>query len=97
MTDLDRILASTGLSVVILRISNTTDELKEKTPNKVELIKSQEDSLESLILARNVLYLIEQENTSYRQRNLSLEKMYLDQKIEIAEYKSKIDELMKLL
>jgi hypothetical protein len=53
---IELINAKIGLEKVFLRAKNTLEELKEKHPNRKDIIDKQEDSLEELANAKYILH-----------------------------------------
>ena len=75
--------ARLNISNVIIKINLTLDEIREKSPNRIDYIKPMEQSIKDLNYSYEVLNELEAEWRISRQRNLDLELVILNQQIEI--------------
>ena len=85
---IELINAKIGLEKVFLRAKNTLEELKEKHPNRKDLIDKQEDSLEELANAKYILHRIDLRCMSLSSELYRNNRMLLEMQTEIKELKT---------
>lgn len=73
MNTLDLILARTNLSLTIEKMKNSLDEVKQKTPEKTDLISAREKTISDLTFSYIFFCELEAEYRTARQRNKDLE------------------------
>lgn len=73
MQTLDLILARTNLSLTIEKMKNSLDEVKQKTPEKTELIAAREKTISDLTFSYLFFCELEAEFRTAKQRNRDLE------------------------
>ena len=83
--------ARLNISNVIIKINLTLDEIREKSPNRIDYIKPMEQSIKDLNYSYEVLNELEAEWRISRQRNLDLELVILNQQIEIDKMRKEIE------
>lgn len=97
MNELDILLRKSQLSTVVARIHLALTDLEEKTPHKHELIKSQKQSLNDLLDVQEMVYHLDQDNRTYRLRNISLEKALILNEVEMQRMRIEVEDLKKML
>ena len=84
---IELINAKVGLEKVFLRAKNTLEELKEKHPNRKDIIDKQEDSLEELANAKYILHRMDLRCMSLSSELYRNNRMLLEMQTEIKELK----------
>ena len=97
MNELDLLIRKAQLSTVLHRIKFALDELEQKAPHKHELIKSQKESVNDLLDVQEMVYHLDQDNRTYRLRNISLEKALILNEVEMQRMKLEVEDLKKML
>jgi hypothetical protein len=91
------ISARLNISNVVMKINLTLDEIREKSPGRMDYIKPMEKSIKDLCESYEVFTQLEAEWRASRQRNLDLENIILNQKVEIDKMKKEIELINKNL
>ena len=97
MNELDLLIRKAQLSTVLHRIKFALDELEQKAPHKHELIKSQKESVNDLLDVQEMVYHLDQDNRTYRLRNISLEKALILNEVEMQKMRVEVEDLKKML
>lgn len=97
MNELDLLIRKAQLSTVLHRVKFALDDLEQKAPQKHELIKSQKQSLNDLLDVQELVYHLDQENRTYRIRNISLEKALILNEVEMQRMRLEVEDLKKML
>lgn len=97
MNELDLLIRKAQLSTVLHRVKFALDELEQKAPHKHELIKSQKESVNDLLDVQEMVYHLDQDNRTYRLRNISLEKALILNEVEMQRMRIEVEELKKML
>ena len=80
-----------NLNHICLKLQVSIDDIKTKHPNRTDLINSMEQSLHEIKKAMVVYGALEKEFRASRQMNFNLERLNLEQKQEIQNFKRQIE------
>lgn len=89
--------AKNCLFVEILAVKMSLETLKEKHPNRVDLIQNMTRCLENLNHANEYFEEMKIQLSALQQNNLDLTKLYIEQKNKIEELEKKNSELIALI
>jgi hypothetical protein len=89
--ELDLLSSRINLNHNCLKIQVSIDDIKTKHPNRTDLISSMEQSLHEIKKAMVVYERLEKEFRTARQINFDLERLNLEQKQEIQNFKRQIE------
>ena len=90
--ELDLLSSRINLNHTCLKLQVSIEDIKTKHPNRTDLINSMEQSLHEIKKAMLVYETLEKEFRAARQMNFNLERLNLEQKQEIQNFKRQ-DEL----
>ena len=80
-----------NLNHTCIKLQVSIDEIKAKNPHRTDLISSMEQSLHEIKKAMVVYGTLEKEFRTARQMNFNLERLNLEQKQEIQNFKRQIE------
>ena len=89
--ELELLSSRINLNHTCLKLQVSIEEIKTKHPNRTDLISSMEQSLHEIKKAMVVYGTLEKEFRTARQMNFNLERLNLEQKQEIQNYKRQIE------
>ena len=89
--ELELLSSRINLNHTCLKIQVSIDDIKKKHPNRTDLISSMEQSLYEIKKAMVVYGTLEKEFRTARQMNFNLERLNLEQKQEIQNFKRQIE------
>ena len=89
--ELDLLSSRINLNHTCLKLQVSIEDIKTKHPNRSDLISSMEQSLHEIKKAMVVYGTLEKEFRTARQMNFNLERLNLEQKQEIQNFKRQIE------
>ena len=89
--ELELLSSRINLNHTCLKLQVSIEDIKTKHPNRTDLINSMEQSLHEIKKAMVVYGTLEKEFRASRQMNFNLERLNLEQKQEIQNYKRQIE------
>ena len=89
--ELELLSSRINLNHTCLKLQISIDDIKTKHPNRTDLLSSMEQSLHEIKKAMVVYGTLEKEFRAARQMNFNLERLNLEQKQEIQNYKRQIE------
>ena len=89
--ELDLLSSRINLNHTCLKLQVSIEDIKTKHPNRTDLISSMEQSLHEIKKAMLVYDTLEKEFRAARQMNFNLERLNLEQKQEIQNFKRQIE------
>ena len=89
--ELELLSSRINLNHTCLKLQISIDDIKTKHPNRTDLITSMEQSLHEIKKAMLVYQTLEKEFRASRQMNFNLERLNLEQKQEIQNFKRQIE------
>ena len=89
--ELDLLSSRINLNHTCLKLQVSIEDIKTKHPNRTDLINSMEQSLHEIKKAMVVYERLEKEFRASRQMNFNLERLNLEQKQEIQNFKRQIE------
>ena len=89
--ELDLLSSRINLNHTCLKLQISIEDIKTKHPNRTDLISSMEQSLHEIKKAMVVYGTLEKEFRAARQMNFNLERLNLEQKQEIQNFKRQIE------
>ena len=89
--ELDLLSSRINLNHTCLKLQISIDDIKTKHPNRTDLLSSMEQSLHEIKKAMVVYGTLEKEFRASRQMNFNLERLNLEQKQEIQNFKRQIE------
>jgi hypothetical protein len=89
--ELDLLSSRINLNHTCLKLQISIEDIKTKHPNRTDLINSMEQSLHEIKKAMVVYERLEKEFRASRQMNFNLERLNLEQKQEIQNFKRQIE------
>ena len=89
--ELDLLSSRINLNHTCLKLQVSIEDIKTKHPNRTDLITSMEQSLHEIKKAMVVYGTLEKEFRTARQMNFNLERLNLEQKQEIQNFKRQIE------
>ena len=89
--ELDLLSSRINLNHTCLKLQISIEDIKTKHPNRTDLINSMEQSLHEIKKAMLVYDTLEKEFRAARQMNFNLERLNLEQKQEIQNFKRQIE------
>ena len=89
--ELDLLSSRINLNHTCLKLQISIEDIKTKHPNRTDLISSMEQSLHEIKKAMVVYGTLEKEFRASRQMNFNLERLNLEQKQEIQNFKRQIE------
>ena len=89
--ELDLLSSRINLNHTCLKLQVSIEDIKTKHPNRTDLINSMEQSLHEIKKAMVVYGTLEKEFRASRQMNFNLERLNLEQKQEIQNFKRQIE------
>jgi len=89
--ELDLLSSRINLNHICLKLQVSIEDIKTKHPNRTDLINSMEQSLHEIKKAMVVYGTLEKEFRTARQMNFNLERLNLEQKQEIQNFKRQIE------
>ena len=89
--ELDLLSSRINLNHTCLKLQVSIEDIKTKHPNRTDLISSMEQSLHEIKKAMVVYETLEKEFRAARQMNFNLERLNLEQKQEIQNFKRQIE------
>jgi hypothetical protein len=89
--ELELLSSRINLNHTCLKLQVSIDDIKTKHPNRTDLISSMEQSLHEIKKAMVVYGTLEKEFRASRQMNFNLERLNLEQKQEIQNFKRQIE------
>ena len=89
--ELELLSSRINLNHTCLKLQVSIDDIKTKHPNRTDLITSMEQSLHEIKKAMVVYGTLEKEFRTARQINFDLERLNLEQKQEIQNFKRQIE------
>ena len=89
--ELDLLSSRINLNHTCLKLQISIEDIKTKHPNRTDLITSMEQSLYEIKKAMVVYGTLEKEFRTARQMNFNLERLNLEQKQEIQNFKRQIE------
>jgi hypothetical protein len=89
--ELELLSSRINLNHTCLKLQVSIDDIKTKHPNRTDLITSMEQSLHEIKKAMVVYERLEKEFRTARQMNFNLERLNLEQKQEIQNFKRQIE------
>ena len=89
--ELDLLSSRINLNHTCLKLQVSIEDIKTKHPNRTDLITSMEQSLHEIKKAMVVYDTLEKEFRAARQMNFNLERLNLEQKQEIQNFKRQIE------
>lgn len=89
--ELELLSSRINLNHTCLKLQVSIEDIKTKHPNRTDLINSMEQSLHEIKKAMVVYERLEKEFRAARQMNFNLERLNLEQKQEIQNFKRQIE------
>jgi len=89
--ELDLLSSRINLNHTCLKLQVSIEDIKTKHPNRTDLISSMEQSLHEIKKAMVVYGTLEKEFRAARQMNFNLERLNLEQKQELQNFKRQIE------
>ena len=89
--ELELLSSRINLNHTCLKLEISIDDIKTKHPNRTDLLNSMEQSLHEIKKAMVVYGTLEKEFRASRQMNFNLERLNLEQKQEIQNFKRQIE------
>jgi len=89
--ELDLLSSRINLNHICLKLQVSIEDIKTKHPNRTDLLNSMEQSLHEIKKAMVVYGTLEKEFRASRQMNFNLERLNLEQKQEIQNFKRQIE------
>ena len=89
--ELDLLSSRINLNHTCLKLQVSIEDIKTKHPNRTDLLNSMEQSLHEIKKAMVVYDTLEKEFRAARQMNFNLERLNLEQKQEIQNFKRQIE------
>ena len=89
--ELDLLSSRINLNHTCLKLQISIEDIKTKHPNRTDLLSSMEQSLHEIKKAMVVYDTLEKEFRAARQMNFNLERLNLEQKQEIQNFKRQIE------
>jgi hypothetical protein len=89
--ELDLLSSRINLNHICLKLQVSIEDIKTKHPNRTDLLSSMEQSLHEIKKAMVVYGTLEKEFRAARQMNFNLERLNLEQKQEIQNFKRQIE------
>ena len=89
--ELDLLSSRINLNHTCLKLQVSIEDIKTKHPNRTDLLTSMEQSLHEIKKAMVVYGTLEKEFRAARQMNFNLERLNLEQKQEIQNFKRQIE------
>ena len=89
--ELDLLSSRINLNHTCLKLQVSIEDIKTKHPNRTDLLSSMEQSLHEIKKAMVVYGTLEKEFRAARQMNFNLERLNLEQKQEIQNFKRQIE------
>ena len=89
--ELEILMARINLNHTCLKLQVSIEDIKTKHPNRTDLLNSMEQSLHEIKKAMVVYGTLEKEFRASRQMNFNLERLNLEQKQEIQNFKRQIE------
>jgi hypothetical protein len=89
--ELDLLSSRINLNHTCLKLQISIEDIKTKHPNRTDLLSSMEQSLHEIKKAMVVYGTLEKEFRTARQMNFNLERLNLEQKQEIQNFKRQIE------
>jgi hypothetical protein len=89
--ELDLLSSRINLNHTCLKLQISIEDIKTKHPNRTDLLNSMEQSLHEIKKAMLVYDTLEKEFRTARQMNFNLERLNLEQKQEIQNFKRQIE------
>jgi len=89
--ELDLLSSRINLNHTCLKLQVSIEDIKTKHPNRTDLLNSMEQSLHEIKKAMFVYGTLEKEFRAARQMNFNLERLNLEQKQEIQNFKRQIE------
>ena len=89
--ELELLSSRINLNHTCLKLQISIEDIKTKHPNRTDLINSMEQSLHEIKKAMLVYQTLEKEFRAARQMNFNLERLNLEQKQEIQNFKRQIE------
>ena len=89
--ELELLSSRINLNHTCLKLQVSIEDIKTKHPNRTDLINSMEQSLHEIKKAMLVYETLEKEFRASRQMNFNLERLNLEQKQEIQNFKRQIE------
>ena len=89
--ELDLLSSRINLNHTCLKLQISIEDIKTKHPNRTDLLSSMEQSLHEIKKAMVVYGTLEKEFRAARQMNFNLERLNLEQKQEIQNFKRQIE------
>ena len=89
--EFDLLSSRINLNHTCLKLQVSIEDIKTKHPNRTDLISSMEQSLHEIKKAMVVYGTLEKEFRAARQMNFNLERLNLEQKQEIQNFKRQIE------
>ena len=89
--ELELLSSRINLNHTCLKLQVSIEDIKTKHPNRTDLINSMEQSLHEIKKAMLVYDTLEKEFRAARQMNFNLERLNLEQKQEIQNFKRQIE------
>ena len=89
--ELELLSSRINLNHTCLKLQVSIDDIKTKHPNRTDLLNSMEQSLHEIKKAMVVYGTLEKEFRASRQMNFNLERLNLEQKQEIQNFKRQIE------
>lgn len=89
--ELDLLSSRINLNHTCLKLQVSIEDIKNKHPNRTDLITSMQQSLIEITQAILVYQTLEKEFRASRQMNFNLERLNLEQKQEIQNFKRQIE------
>ena len=89
--ELELLSSRINLNHICLKLQVSIEDIKTKHPNRTDLLSSMEQSLHEIKKAMVVYERLEKEFRTARQMNFNLERLNLEQKQEIQNFKRQIE------
>jgi hypothetical protein len=89
--ELELLSSRINLNHICLKLQVSIEDIKTKHPNRTDLLSSMEQSLHEIKKAMVVYGTLEKEFRAARQMNFNLERLNLEQKQEIQNFKRQIE------
>ena len=89
--ELELLSSKINLNHTCLKLEISIEDIKTKHPNRTDLLSSMEQSLHEIKKAMVVYETLEKEFRAARQMNFNLERLNLEQKQEIQNFKRQIE------
>jgi len=92
MNELDLILARVNINTTIAKLKLSTDEIKQKNPQRIDLTNSMEDSIGQLVFSVSMYDVLEKEYRTARllSNNYCNHIMQLEERIRLLEKQNKL-------